>query len=519
MAHKCSCKKECEKDVHIITKEKLPYTICKSGTYKVCGDLKYSPKHDGSSAITVKEGVTDVVIDFAGYTLKMSSQSTTADNFGILLKANVSNVVIQNGTIKGFSASQIRGYNNLDTIVIRNMVLEGILQANGGQRMVNEVISSGVNIGPIDETQDFVPHPELVSNNITISNVTVNGFFLNNLNIADQILWGICMFNCNNVNLDHVNVSKLTNNGLIENANGETLAFGFYISTNCISRFCTGNDITSLTPNFQGLVTGDAAGVNYLLCDRVENYDCSYNNNVGTRRGGGLTWVGTTNFVAERCVADSNIIVDQTAPGRQSHYGIEVVGNIGPFPICQRGVVKNCQVLNMPTAFVAINALDVIFENCNAVAGNLATVSTVLTEGFQASGGDGITFKNCIATGFVVPNPSTQGGFRISSANNVNIVGCKSTKNSIGIRVNNGSTNVVADSNELSFNTEYGILDNTPVQTPNLYIRNVAYSNPVNYQVATSNPNFKVVQSNQAAAFPTYTAVNASPLSNFDIQP
>jgi parallel beta-helix repeat protein len=518
--HFCNHSKEtC--DVHLITQEKLPYTICKSGIYKLCSDLKFKTRQNGTAAITVKEGVTDVVIDFAEYALRMSSRSTTSDNFGILLKSNAKNVVIENGTIEGFSASQIRGYTNLDTIVVRNMILQGISQEKGGQRLVNEVISSGINIGPVVEIQDFVPHPELASNNVTISNVNISNFYLNNFTIPDQTVWGVTFFYVNNAQLEKVVVTDLTNNGLLQAPGGNaTLAFGFYLSTNLTNRFCVGSDLTSLAPNFQGDVTGDAAGVNYLVCDGVEITDSVFKNNLGTRRGEGVVWIGTSNFVAQGCVSDNNRVVDPAAVGVQSNYGFESVGApFGPFPPCKRGVIKNCQVLNQPVGFGTLGTEDVIHEDCEAIAGNLPQISTALVVGFQSSTSNGVTYKNCKATGFFVPVPSTLGGFRINASGNVNILNCKATKNSNGIRITASSSRVVADSNELAFNTTTGILDTVVGQTNNLYIRNVAYSNPVNYQVATSNPSFKVVQANQAAAFPLYTAVNASPLSNFDIQP
>lgn len=521
----CSRPNSCGKDEHKKDKcnrkliNKVPYNIKSSGVYTLCRDLVFHPTVDGTNAITIDQGVTDVNIEFAGYTLSMDADSTTADNFGILINAQCENILIHGGTIHGFSASQIRGYDRLNTIEVRNMILKGIPEANGGQRMVNESFTSGVNFGPVVEFQRFEPDPTIVSNNIILKNLIINDIFLANLDIADQSAWGVALFACHDVEVDHVYVSNITNNSLTEFNNGGTLAFGFNLCTNCVSRFCTGNDITSFAPDFEGSVVGDAAGMNYIVCDRTENYDCSYNNCVGTRRSQGLVWVGSNDFVAERCVAAGSFVVDPTAPGVMSRFAFEVVGDFGPFAVCQRGVLRDCQVLNMPTAFIVEGSTDIIFEDCNAIAGNIVEVSTLLTEGFEANGADGVTFKNCIATGFAVPNPTTEGGFRIVAATNINIIGCKSTKNSIGILVEDGCTNVVADSNEVAFNTEFGIQDLTPVQTPNLYTRNVAFANPTNYSVNTANLNFAVVQTDQSMDFPLYTAPNASPLSNFDLQP
>lgn len=503
----------------------VSYVISKPGYYRLACDLVFNPTADAANAITVDSGVTDVNIDFANYTLSMSASSTKADNNGILIESDCENVVIHDGSIVGFSASSIRGYTGLNTIVVNDMILEGI-PGNGGNRMIIETVASGVNFGPIIEDPTAIaPTPGTpVSNNIILTNLEINDFFVNNTDIVDQALWGIALFYCNDIEITGVQVSELTNNGSVVNLNGNTLGFGIDFCTNVLCRFCTGNDITSNSPDnpVAGGVVGDAAGAFYITCQRVQNYDCSYSNNVGTRRGGGLVWVGTSDFIAERCVADSNIVVDQTAAGVQSHFGFEAVGDFDPFDFCRRGVIKDCHVLNMPTAFIANGAIDVVFEDCEALAGNLVANSTILTEGFEAADADGVTFKNCIASGFTVPNPTNRGGIRIVAAStNINILGCKSTKGAIGIFVANGCTHVVADSNEVAFNTEFGIQDTTsPGITPNLYIRNVAFANPTNYSVPHgANASFAVVQLTQNAPYPLYTAPNASPLSNFDLEP
>ncbi|MCE5294506.1 MAG: right-handed parallel beta-helix repeat-containing protein, partial [Chlamydiales bacterium] len=206
--------------------------------------------------------------------------------------------------------------------------------------------------------------------------------------------------------------------------------------------------------------------------------------------------------------------------GIQSHWGFESVGLVFlGIPRPQRGVVKDCHVLNMPTAFVANASDNIIFENCTATAGNLPGVAGINSVGFQCTGtSNGITFKNCISTGFTSPTSASGNGFRASSGSNINILDCVATKNAQGISVASGVTLLVADSNEVAFNTN-GVLDTTAAQTPNLYTRNVAFANTTNYSVNTANPNFVVVQASQAAGYPLYTAANASPLSNFSLQP
>ncbi len=494
----------------------LPYEIATPGYYKLACDLVFSPSDDGQNAITVAEGVSDVTIDFAFHTLSMEEESTASDNNGILLSSGCQNLRIMDGTITGFSASQIRGYESLNTIEVRNMFLIGTTS-----RMIEETISSGINLGAISEDpQAFSPQQSEISSNILLKDITIRGINLDNQDIADQYGWGVALFYCNNIELDNVLVSEITHTGLIDdNVAGSVVGFGMNFCSNSISRFCSGRDLSNLSANFEGSVVGDATGATYTMCDNVANYDCTYSRNLGTRRGGGLTWfAGTSNFIAERCVADSNHLVDETAPGVQSHYGFEAVGIVAR---TQRGYIVDCHVYNQPIAFAALDSDNIIFENCTAIAGNIQANSSILPAGFRAySGASGVTFKNCIATGFLLPTPSTEAGFRLSSgALNINILSCKSTKNGNGIYVANGVTKVVADSNELEYNITSGLQDATPSQTHNLYVRNVAFANGTNYIVNTANPNFKIVQANQAAGFPLYTAANASPLSNFDLQP
>lgn len=494
----------------------VPYEISAPGYYKLACDLVFDTTEDGVSAITVNEEVTDVTIDFAFHTLRMSDESTANDNNGILLSSGCQNVVIMDGTITGFSASQIRGYDSLSTIEVRNMFLIGTTS-----RMINETISSGINLGAVLENpQDSVPQQQEISNNILLKDITISSINLENQNIVNQYGWGVALFYCNNIELENVHVSDITHTGLVDNnAAGYVVGFGMNFCSNSISRFCIGRDLSNLSANFQGAVVGDAIGGLYTFCNHVANYDCTYSRNLGTRRGGGLTWfAGTADFIAERCVADSNRIVDETAPAAQSHYGFETVGIIAR---TKRGFINDCHVFNQPIAFAALLCDDIIFENCTAIAGNIQANPVFLPAGFRAySTANGVTFKNCVATGFLLPTPSTEGGFRFTSgAQNINVLNCKSTKNGNGIYVANGVTRVVADSNELEYNTVSGLQDATPSQTKNLYVRNVAFANGTNYIVNTANPNFKVVQANQSAGYPLYTAANASPLSNFDLQP
>lgn len=498
--------------------DELSYKVRRSGIYKFRKNLTFKPRTNGSSAIEIESGVENVILDLRGHTLSMDSCNNTADNFGILINANCRNILIRNGTIQGFSASQIRGYTNLNQIKVQNVILNGITDSAGGQRLFNETTSSGVNFGPVLEIQDFQPDPFSINNEIVLENVQVNDSYLADMNLPDLSLWGICLYNCNNVVLNDVNVNRITNDGLMQQANVETVGFGLYQCTNVISRNCITNDVTSFTPNYQGLVTGDAVGFIYLNCNRTENYNCTFNNCVGTRRGGGLTWLGSSNFLAENCSADNNYVLDSAAPGVQSHYGFEVIGDFGPFSIPQNGVIKNCEVLNMPTAFISNSGENIVFENCTAIAGNLVDSPNIETAGFECAFSDGVAFLNCTAIGFETSGPTINGGFLVGISINVTIKECFASKNSIGISVVFGVSNLEADSNELTQNSIFGIYDDTPVQTPNLYIRNVAYANGTNYSVNTSNPNFAVVQTNQGSGFPLYNDPNASPLSNYDLQ-
>ena len=209
--------------------------------------------------------------------------------------------------------------------------------------MINETVASGVNLGAIVENPNsFTPSQDSISSNITLTDLVINGIFLNNLEIANQYAWGVGLFYCNDVNVYNVLVTQLTHSGLVINAPVTCVGIGMNFCTNVICRSCTSNNLYANSSDYEGSAVGDALGALYLLCNRTENYDCSYNKNIGTRRGGGLVWVGSNNFVAMRCVADSNNVIDQTNPTIQSHYGFEAVGipSIGiPSPF--NGVIKD----------------------------------------------------------------------------------------------------------------------------------------------------------------------------------
>ncbi|MCE5293181.1 MAG: hypothetical protein LLF94_01030, partial [Chlamydiales bacterium] len=293
----------CGDPIHI-TQEMVSegFTITESGAYKLCSDIVFTPAANGENAITVDVGVTNVNIDFGNYTLSMNPSSQAADNNGILIQSNCENIVIHGGTITGFSASSIRGYTGLNTIIVNDMILEGI---PSGNRLINETVVSGVNLGAIvQNTASNSPVETPPSYNISLNNLIIRGFLLNNLTIAEQCAWGVSLWYCNDILLNHVDVSQITMSGLVQNSLTTAQGFAFQFCTNSISRFCSSKAIVSLSPNFNGLVVGDAVGSVYLKCARCENYDCSYANNLGTRRSGGLVFVGTNDFVAERCTAD-----------------------------------------------------------------------------------------------------------------------------------------------------------------------------------------------------------------------
>lgn len=92
----------------VIYQTDIPYTITQSGVYGVGENLSIVGT---ATAITVAPGVSAVVIDLHEHTISASGGSDTA------ISAS-NNVIVQNGTIKGFNIGVYGGY------LVKHMVIE-----------------------------------------------------------------------------------------------------------------------------------------------------------------------------------------------------------------------------------------------------------------------------------------------------------------------------------------------------------------------------------------------------------
>ena len=471
------CKSKC---VFLISPKDLKdgrsYLISKPGKYKLTCNINWQPTSNNSAAIVVASGITNVEIEFQDFALTQSTNSTMADNFGILIESGASNIEIANGSIEGFSASSIKILPNVNTVYIRGMLLVGATSA----RLVQETAVAGIfaaGTAALPRIQNLFFH------NVFVRNITVpaTAAFIRCSAI-------ICEYT------DNIETIKCRGSYLLNQSSGEptdptvddsnTVIFAYNYCSNTVDRDCTASNNTANSPlDSPGNLHGDCLAMQFVNTLSPKSFNFIAIRNIGTRRTGGIVWLGGTfDFVAENCLADSNTVLNQTDPSVASHNAFECVGGFAAgFPLPQRGVVRDCVATNQPDCFICFGN-NVVFDNCKAIAGNTLSTPTVGTFGFQVTGvlggGNGVTFKNVLAEGFV--NDSQAGIYVSGGASNINVIQSKSVKNSVGIRVDSGCTNVWVDDNEVAFNTVFGIED-TAVTTVNLYTRNRAWKNGTNY--------------------------------------
>ncbi len=456
------------------------YVIDAPGNYCIDGDLTFSPAGNGIAAITIAPNVQNVNIYFNGHVLAQDPASTTLNNYGILVSESCQNISISGGTVQGFSASQIKGKYNLNSLNVSDMLLIGIPQSAGGSRIdgVTETSANGLFINGLSNLT--------TSSNIVVSNVEVRTIFLDIPSISNLSTYGIQMVNCNDVVLYQTITDQIEYFGPV--TTGVNTCCGVFIDacSNIVCEDCKSHDNHAFTPSFNGSVTGDAFGFDFVSCDQAQCIGCSAYSNGGTRRCDGFVLVGgCNNFVFEDCQAQNNLVVDPGAPGVSSHNGFEVVGTVLGLAPCSNIIMKDCHVNGQPDCFFIIGSNNVLIQNCTATFGKTASYGPFDVGGFFLAGTTNSTIEDCIAVGFQATN--AQGtGFLVENffgliASNNNIRRCKSVNNNYGMFIGaqpfgSGARNTIIEANEVSFNTAGGVADFS-FNLTNVYIQNLAYEN------------------------------------------
>ena len=100
----------CAPGAVVITQAALPYTISSSNiNYCLLSDLSFLGG-SGQPAITINPGVNNIVINFNGHALTLASGQEVGIQMMGITSANVSNIVIKNGTIQ--SPANLSTFNN-----------------------------------------------------------------------------------------------------------------------------------------------------------------------------------------------------------------------------------------------------------------------------------------------------------------------------------------------------------------------------------------------------------------------
>lgn len=531
MWHKKCCKNT------IIKQCDLPYTITKSGCYKLCGNLVFSPKEDSIAAITIASNNVD--LDFSCFSLSQDVNSLTSDNNGVSILSDIENVRIHSGLISGMSASSIKGSDGLNNLTVENMSLQGLLS---GSRLSVETVSAGISVVASQQNHSTV---------IKVDNVSVFDFNVSNRTIPDQGCFGFNFVYCDNINVLNSRVYDMTFTGLVLSVLppvGAIVGYYFYTCSNIVVDSCLIENCSSLAQDQNGLAVSDVQGFIFTFgSSLIKVNNCTVSNLLGTRRSTGfLVATNTTDVVFTNNNVKKNLLVNPDAPGSQSRFGYEFIAAFGtPSKI----LVKNCHAYNGQNGFVFNGAQDVLVQECTAIAYDNKS-STTLSNGFTIRGtAKNITIEDCIADGYqgsqsTAPGvllPSNGIGFHIRPTGSAIAapglaINCRRNKafrcnggivTQVGI--NNGDC--VIDSNEVAFNTIIGIENTTfplpinPPLTKDLIIRNLAYSNGIlvtpsypmgsQYAINTGNViNQVLIQGSQSATFPS-----GSNLSNYDLRP
>jgi hypothetical protein len=499
--------------------------ITRSGNYKLCKNSEFDPIGNNDSAIII--AVSDVNIDFCGFKLSQNPTSTTADNVGIKVNDNLQNIHIFGGTIQGFSSTSIKAGSGITNLTIDHMNLQGLAT---GARLMSGLVTSGISV------QASAEYP---STKVVIRNVLVHDFLVNSTTVQDQQVRAIALQNVKDVDITDVRAYNLKSTALV-NAGAFPPITGVYglsvlNSQNVNLTRCNVEDSSCTPPNQGGNVVGDIYGFivegfvlgGDLPVKNLKMIDCHVSDLSGTRRALGVVYAQQVSQVhVEKFTVQNVALLDETAPA-QSRYAVELIG-VGGLGTPEKFTFTDCHFQDVPNGFGINGANDVLIQKSTIIGRNEEDSSFTngirLQQSFFGALGSNIVVEDGVISRFKGSNP---GNTLPSNGVGINVV------SEATIRSNDQGHNVV-DQNEIAFNDIIGLVNTAsgatePPLTKDLITRNIAYNNGIlttpqypggsQYAINTGNNTNQVLfQTNQASAFPSYSG-NASPLSNFDLQP
>lgn len=535
------------------------FVIDEPGVYRLEDDVVFHSKRTGAVAIVID--ANNVTLDLCEKTLQQ--KNSTSGTIGILVNAR-ENVVVENGTVKGFTMFGIRANAETSYLTLQSLtVLENGTNDPGSLLLsAGIVINSGV--------------PSAVSHDIAIRNVTSSG----------NVFAGLVLSGVRNVD---VLESRFNNNSSATTGYG-TNAFGivatsFYLGQPGTFLPCTDINIFDCVTNSNNGV-GGSVGIEILsvpqfgfqLNTNVTIERCVANHNIGggdpnaVNEGEGFVVTGTQNFAIRDCVAMGNGTAATHPSGIAGFFASS--GFSVPFSGFD-GIIENCYAEGNSGAgdssqgFRVTRSSNITISNCIAIGNN--NPSTGEAWGFTTDtnlGNDAGEFGAPVNTNFVIQNcvaeannaqSSICGGFKFVSQVNSILADCRSVGHGIA-GSNNGYGILVTDpaccsntscctldpvvcnspsgclpvatccptlhniihNNEVVGNTFYGIFDNfNPVSNnaKNAYYANVARGNGTNYALPNGAP---IRIWGPPPAFPSTTDNNGvldAQLDNIDIRP
>lgn len=479
----CACQ-----PIPIRAKSNFTVLIDKSGSYKLCNNIRFKATSNGPTA-AIFITANNVTLDLGGWTIQQANGINNSPIDGIFV-TGVQNVKIFNGTVRDFSRAGIRIQNSSD------IQIDQISAINNGPINGQPFSNNDIGIGGlllIDTTNVVVSRSQFLQNVFMgiggdgVRNVVVTQIQSNETRgLATTLIFGNSAFGLgftlqnvpplNSPNAEHnIVVKQSTFNG----TQGGDSAFGIFIAT--LAEF------------------GEPRS-NGLLIEDVEIHDSQSTNKVTDVAFGTFTFGITTSAdtVTYRRVQVSNIfnnvpVTSHGVPNASQIQGIEGSGNNGL-------LVEDCQVGNLRGSSDAqpLAAFDVegplanitirnnVVQNLRAVSG----VGHMPGVGFLITERTGAPALDVICPGALVEKNTAQGisdfGFWIEA-----LQGALIQRN---VSENNGtagflfydtlpgvvSSGVVVQKNSAIGNGAFGFI-NMNADVRFAFIQNLARSNPTNY--------------------------------------
>jgi hypothetical protein len=361
------------------------------GTYTFGNDVTWSPANVQCSAITI--AANNVTLDFAGHTLTANLLDKSQQIAGVLVGGTVitpyDNIRIQNGAIANASEYGILA-TSVCGLQISNVTVSGICMNNLNTRFLTP---AGINVS--------------ASLEVTITNCTVK-----NQNVTTDSSAGIFLNSVLQGTVSNCLVSGLVNN------DGAIQGYGYIQCMNVTTTVCRSE---SLQSHFNGniLTTGHTVlGFCPIICSNLSYVNCSASGITGCCDDTHAMSVFLDSQVTVSGFQADNV-TDGVTPANTGAKatGLEVYGVGVQISNCSVTAIKAINPQDLQAAGFSAWGLDIQFIACQASA-----VSVV----------DDLS-KGCKGVGFGwAPDPRTKYGFAQIGAYDVTYANCIAVQCNVG---------------------------------------------------------------------------------------